>query len=109
MSSQHDSSNCRFCWSFISWTCAPAAPVTFALASRSKRYAVADAAAITPARKKKMEQLEATICTYLPAKPAFDPKRVLLHRLFFIEGFDQIRVCRFLPRSLTINHWRNLG
>jgi hypothetical protein len=33
-----------------------------------------------------MEELEPTIiCTYWPNKPAFDPKRVLLRRLFFIN------------------------
>jgi hypothetical protein len=32
-----------------------------------------------------MEQLEATTCTNWPANPTFDPKRVLLHRLFFIK------------------------
>jgi hypothetical protein len=32
-----------------------------------------------------MEQLETTyMCTYWPANPAFDPKSVLLRRLFFI-------------------------
>jgi hypothetical protein len=36
-------------------------------------------------RKKKMEALEPTnFCTYWPKNPAFDPNRVLLHRLFFI-------------------------
>jgi hypothetical protein len=38
------------------------------------------------ARKKRMEELEPTnICTYWPNNPAFDPKRVLLRRLFFIN------------------------
>jgi len=33
-----------------------------------------------------MEQLEPTnICTYWPNNPAFDPKRVLFRRLFFIN------------------------
>ena len=33
-----------------------------------------------------MEELEpTTICTYWPNNPAFDPKRVLLRRLFFIN------------------------
>ena len=34
-----------------------------------------------------MEELEPTtnICTYWANNPAFDPKRVLLHRLFFIN------------------------
>jgi len=33
-----------------------------------------------------MEQLEPTdICTYFPANPAFDPKRVLLSLLFFMN------------------------
>ena len=42
-----------------------------------------------PATKKKMEHqelFEATnICTYWPNNPAFDQKRVLLRRLFFIN------------------------
>jgi hypothetical protein len=33
-----------------------------------------------------MEELEPTnFCTYWPNNPAFDPKRVLLRRLFFIN------------------------
>jgi len=32
-----------------------------------------------------MEELEPNICTYWPNNPAFDPKRVLLRRLFFIN------------------------
>ena len=34
-----------------------------------------------------MEELELTpnICTYWPNNPAFDPQRVLLRRLFFIN------------------------
>jgi len=31
------------------------------------------------------EQLPSDICTYWPANPAFDPKRVLLRRMFFIN------------------------
>ena len=56
------------------------------MASSRKRYSAADVPAISPAMKKIMAQLEATICTYWPANPAFFPKRVLLCRLFFING-----------------------
>ena len=37
------------------------------------------------ARKKRMEELEPNICTYWPNNLAFDPKRVLLRLLFFIN------------------------
>ena len=30
-------------------------------------------------------QLPSDICTYWPANPSFDPKRVLLQRMFFIN------------------------
>jgi hypothetical protein len=37
-------------------------------------------------RKKRKEKLESNnICTYWPTNPAFDPKRVLLRRLFLIN------------------------
>jgi hypothetical protein len=54
------------------------------MATRRKRSsAPADSPA---ARKKRVEGLEPTnICTYWPNNPAFDPKRVLLRRLFFIN------------------------
>jgi hypothetical protein len=55
------------------------------MTSRRKRSSVpADSPA---ARKKRMEEWEPTlnICTYWPNNPAFDPKRVLLRRLFFIN------------------------
>jgi hypothetical protein len=55
------------------------------MVSRLKRSFAADAASIRAARKQRIEQLEATICTYWPANPAFDPKRVLLRRLFFFN------------------------
>ena len=32
-----------------------------------------------------MDQLEPNICTYWPANPAIDPKRLLLRLLFFIN------------------------
>jgi len=55
-----------------------------AMATRRKQSSVASK---TPAtRKKRMEQLEPTnICTYWPNNPAFNPKRLLLRRLFFIN------------------------
>ena len=55
------------------------------MACGRKRSSTVDAAAIPAARKKKMKQLEASICTYYPAIPAFEPKNVLLRRLFFIN------------------------
>jgi hypothetical protein len=54
------------------------------MASRHKRSFAASAAA-TPAARRKMEQLEPNICTYWPTNPAFDPKKLLLRRLFFIN------------------------
>ena len=40
------------------------------------------------ARKKRIEELEPTnICIYWLNNPAFDPKRVLLRRLFFINEY----------------------
>ena len=51
---------------------------------RKRSTAPADSPA---ARKKRMEELEPTnnICTYWPKNPAFETKRVLLRRLFFIN------------------------
>jgi len=59
-------------------------PCHSAMATRRKRSsAPADSPA---ARKKRMVVLETTnICTYWPNNPPFDPKRVLLRRLFFIN------------------------
>ena len=60
-------------------------PYHSAMASRRKR---SSAPADSPAtRKKRIEELEPTtnICTYWTNNPAFDPKRVLLCRLFFIN------------------------
>jgi hypothetical protein len=50
--------------------------------TRKRSSATADSPA---ARKKRMEELEPNICTYWPNNLAFDPKRVLLRRLFFIN------------------------
>jgi len=57
-----------------------------------------------------MEQLEPnSICTYWPANPAFDPKRVLLRRLFFInEDRTKYVSVGFYPFA-TNYHWWNLG
>jgi hypothetical protein len=54
------------------------------MAARRKR---ASASADAPAtRKKTMDELEPNnFCTYWPNNSAFDPKRVLLCRLFFIN------------------------
>ena len=67
------------------------------MTSRTKRLSVlADFAA---ARKKRIEELEPipNICTFWPNNPAFDPKRVLLRRLFFINEDRTKYVCWFLP------------
>jgi len=59
-------------------------PCHSAMATRRKRSSVASDAPVT--RKKRMEDLEPNnFCTYWPNNPAFDPKRVLLRRLFFIN------------------------
>jgi hypothetical protein len=55
------------------------------MATRRKRTS---APADSPeARKKRMEELEPTtnICTYWSNNTAFDPKRLLLRRQFFIN------------------------
>ena len=58
-------------------------PYHSAMSSRRERSsAPADSPA---ARKKRMEELEPNICTLWPNNPAFDPKRVLLRRLFIIN------------------------
>jgi hypothetical protein len=54
----------------------------------TSRRKLSSAPADSPAaRKKRMEELEPTpnICTYWPNNPTFDPKRVLLRRLFYIN------------------------
>jgi len=57
-----------------------------AMASRMKRSSAPADSPVT--RKKRMEELDPTnICTYCPNNPAFDPKRVLLRRLFFINEY----------------------
>jgi hypothetical protein len=57
------------------------------IATRRKRSSVAYDDFAT--RKKRMEQLKklepTNICTYWPNNPSFDPKRVLLRRLFLIN------------------------
>jgi len=54
-------------------------------------------------RKKRMEQVEllepTNICTYRPMNPAFEPKRVLRLRLFFINQDRAKYVCWFPPCS----------
>ena len=69
-----------------------------------------EAAAPSAAGRKRMQQLDPNnICTYWPANPAFDPKRVLLHRLFFINE-DRKNTCLSVSIPLaTIHHWWNLG
>ena len=59
-------------------------PLHSTIPSRRTRFSAVNASAI-PAGKKRMEQLESTICTYWPANPAFERKRSLLRRLFFIN------------------------
>ena len=81
----HDTSYCRICFNPIQVTCTSIARVTV-ITSRRKRSSVANAAAASAARRNRVVQLESTnMCTYWPANPAFDPKRFLLRRLFFIN------------------------
>ena len=56
------------------------------MASRRKRSSAAEAAAAHVARRKRMEQLKLNMCTCWTANPTYDPKFVLLRRLFFING-----------------------
>ena len=83
-------------------------PCHSAMTSRTKRsFAPADSPA---ARKKRMEELEPTIiCTYCPINHVFDPKMVLLRRLFF-RNEDRTKYVSvgFYP-FVTINHWSSLG
>jgi len=53
-----------------------------------------------------MEQLESTnIFAYWPSNPAFDPKRILLCRLFFIN-LDRPNTCLLVSTPLAnINRW----
>jgi hypothetical protein len=73
------------------------------MTSRRKRSsATADSPA---ARKKRMEELKPTpnICTYWPNNPAFDPKKVLLRRLFFIkEDRTKYVYVGFYPASVYL-------
>ena len=56
------------------------------MAARRKQSSAASDAPGT--RKNRIEELEPTdFCTYWPNNPAFDPKRVLLRRLFFINKY----------------------
>jgi len=54
-----------------------------------------------------MEQLELTnICTYWPTNPAFNPKRVLLRRLFFInEDRTKYVSVGFYPARDSLPSW----
>jgi hypothetical protein len=54
------------------------------MGTRRKRSSAASEAPAT--RKKKIEELEpTTFCTFWPNNPVFDPNRILLRRLFFIN------------------------
>jgi len=64
------------------------------MATRRKRSRSADAAAVATTSNRRMlntiteEELQSSssdICTYWPTNPLFDPKSVLLRRLFFIN------------------------
>ena len=55
------------------------------MASRRKRSYAVVAAAAHFARRMRMEQLENNMCTCWTANPTYDPKCVLLRRLFFIN------------------------
>ena len=56
-----------------------------------------------------MEELEPTnISTYWPNNTAFDPKRVLFRRLFFINA-DRTKYVSLVSTMLTnIYHWESL-
>ena len=55
------------------------------MATRRKRSPSSDIAAGSKRMMLREEQLPSDICTYWPVNPAFDPKRVLLRRMFFIN------------------------
>jgi len=57
-----------------------------------------------------MEEFEHNnICTHWPNNPAFDPKWVLLRRLFFInEEWTKYVSVGFFSHA-TIHHWSSLG
>ena len=59
------------------------------MATRRKRSHSSDSAVAGPKRmmlhQMLEEQLPSDICTYCPTNPTFDPKRVLLRRMFFIN------------------------
>jgi hypothetical protein len=75
------------------------------------RREISSAASNVPAmRKKRMEEFDSTsFCTYWPPNPAFDPKRVLLCRLFFINEYRTKYVSLVFTLLATIYHWRNFG
>ena len=58
-----------------------------------------------------MEELVPTpnICTYWPNNPAFDPKRVVLRRLFFIKRAGPNTCLLVSTRHVTIYHSSSLG
>ena len=57
-----------------------------------------------------MEQLEPiNICTYRPKNPAFDPERVMLRSLLFINEDRTKYVSVGCYPAATIYHWWNLG
>ena len=57
------------------------------MATRRKRSLSSDIAAAAGSKRIMLreEQLPSDICTYWPVNPGFDPKRVLLRRMFFIN------------------------
>jgi len=62
-------------------------------------------------KKKRLQQLERTnFCTYCPTSPAFDPKREMLRRPFFINALDYLPLLEFRvvrrgcgPTNLTLS------
>jgi len=83
MPTRHNTSFCRFHFSPRNWTCTSARPRHSTMVIRRTRSSAASNAPAT--RKKRNEQLEPTkIYTYWHNNPAFDPKRLLLRRLFLL-------------------------
>jgi len=53
------------------------------------------------------EQLPSDMCTYWPANPTFDPKRVLLRRMFFINEEKKSTCLSASILHAIINPWWN--
>jgi len=66
---------------------------------------------LRPIQEEEVERLPTTqpsdICTYWPPKPAFDPKRVLLRRMFIINEDKTKYMSVVSTRHAIINPWWN--